>query len=215
MPLSRRSFLKILGGTAAAAVAAPILPASAGPLFVPAERLDFGVPRQIVTAQSVTVGEITALWEQQARTFDQAQASARMARTVPMTLLQNEYLHEWGGSLAAGSTILVDQVTAERWATNGVAVAGAAAPREIQERSAKVQAERRAMREERAADASSWWAAEKDDGSSNLINAGRGARVVPTDEIEALFRRQIAKAKRTGAELRFDDAEFAVPEGYA
>lgn len=48
--MNRRSFLKLLGGTTVAAVAAPLITPSTAPLFIPPERLDMGVPRRILTA---------------------------------------------------------------------------------------------------------------------------------------------------------------------
>jgi hypothetical protein len=120
MRLSRRSFFRITGGAIAAAAATQILtpPAIAAPLFVPAQNLDMGVPRRILTATAMPMRPASAVLPP----MDPATATARMGRTVPMLLLHDEYMTEWGGRLAAGSTILVDQQTADRWADHRVAV---------------------------------------------------------------------------------------------
>ncbi|HVQ45109.1 MAG TPA: hypothetical protein VMT30_09220 [Candidatus Saccharimonadia bacterium] len=55
--MNRRSFLKVLGGTGLSIVAAP--------LFIPSERLDFGVPRgPIALPTEEEVAEILAVSEQ-------------------------------------------------------------------------------------------------------------------------------------------------------
>lgn len=126
--VSRRGFLKILGGTAAAIVAAPILAPSkpvlaappAAPLFVPSRNLDMGVPRRILTATEMPKLPPTATLTQVA--VDGYHATRQMAHSVPMMLLHDEYMTEWGGRLKAGSTLLVDQVTADRWLENRVAI---------------------------------------------------------------------------------------------
>jgi hypothetical protein len=48
--IGRRGFLGLLGGAAAAVVAAPSVTQAAAPLFIPAERLDMGVPRTLKPA---------------------------------------------------------------------------------------------------------------------------------------------------------------------
>jgi hypothetical protein len=108
-------------------VAAPLIkPAEialaqpAAPLFVPAQNLDMGVPRRILTATAMptlTVEQVAA----QIRD-DATITTTRMGRTVPMLLLHDEYLTEYGGRLKAGSTLLVDQKTADRWVEYGVGV---------------------------------------------------------------------------------------------
>lgn len=56
MKLSRRSFLKLGGAAAAAAIAAPVIEQVTAPLFIPAERLELGVPRAlIVPEQTITI----------------------------------------------------------------------------------------------------------------------------------------------------------------
>lgn len=160
MKIGRRGFLKLLGGTAAAAVAAPVLAQgmtrpgglalpSGGPLFIPARNLDMGVPRQILTATEMPDLLSDAIWLDGERgIWNPAPADHRMARTVPMVMLQDNYSWEYGrGLMRAGSTVLVDQETAERWADRGVAVPGADAPAEVQERAAKRQIEREQARE--------------------------------------------------------------------
>ena len=132
MSLTRRNFLKILGGGVLATVAAPILgqgiansgilvtPRPTAPLFIPATNLDFGVPRQILTATEMPTAPPLSLIPEsvQRETIEHA-----MSRTVPMMLLQDNYIPTYGGRLRAGSTLLVDQETATRWAHRGVAVA--------------------------------------------------------------------------------------------
>lgn len=52
--MNRRSFLKLLGATATAAVAAPIItPTASAPLYIPSQRLDYGVPRGLVTTRAL------------------------------------------------------------------------------------------------------------------------------------------------------------------
>jgi hypothetical protein len=201
MSVTRRSFLKILGATAAAAaVAHPVLTtpaASAGaPLFVPAERLDFGVPREIATARSLDTQEVKDLWQQHVNRFDEARSRAIMGDSVPMTLVQDEFLLEWGGRLAAGSTVMVDPVTAYRWIAGGVGVAAAGAPMELRNESVRVQGERQRERDKRA---ESWPFPEHDDDEHELsLNFGRGR--VADDEIQALFRKHIARNSRRDGE---------------
>lgn len=52
MKLSRRSFLKLGGAAAAAALAAPTIEQVTAPLFIPSERLELGVPKPIAAAQT-------------------------------------------------------------------------------------------------------------------------------------------------------------------
>lgn len=111
----RRAFLKTAGAALVTAVAAP--------LFIPSDRLDFGVPRAVST-ETLTSGEIQALWGRYVERFDglQQRATQRIVGQVPMLLVQNEYMTTYGGKLAAGSRVLVDQATSDRWLAYGVAV---------------------------------------------------------------------------------------------
>lgn len=147
MKFNRRSFLKILGGAAAAAVVAPIiapqttlaLPSTA-PLFIPSKNLDMGVPRRILTATEMpTASDPWLIPESVQREIIDAQ----MRKTIPMLLLQDNYISDYGGRLKAGHEVLVDRVTAARWVDHGVAAPGPNAPRDIQELSAKRIAEQR------------------------------------------------------------------------
>lgn len=150
MKIGRRGFLKILGGTAAAAVASQIItpPTVAAPLFVPAQNLDMGVPRKILTATEMPATTWEALGSIR-RGSGPLTAPYRGAGSIEMTLLQAEFSFEYGGGrkLPAGTTLLVDAETAERWVTNGVAVPGPHAPPALQIRSAKDQAARAKARE--------------------------------------------------------------------
>lgn len=123
--VGRRSFLKILGSVGAAIAAAPLITPPSAPLFIPSERLEFGVPKTLVTVQSLEQGDVQALIaETQARRnllVDES-AAARMAQTVPMLMLRDEYHQRFGGKLVAGSTVLLDQQTAQRWQAIGLAV---------------------------------------------------------------------------------------------
>lgn len=136
--MNRRSFLKILGGAATAAVAAPLLPPApkivtpaSAPLFVPPARLDFGVPRRIVTATELPPLDAADFWDQV-----EPMIAQRIGERMSMLLLQSEFMTQYGGKLAAGSEVLVDPVTAERWLQNGIAVPGHSAPQDVQARDA-------------------------------------------------------------------------------
>jgi hypothetical protein len=132
MSLTRRGLLKLLGGTVAAAVVAPqiVLPTQA-PLFVPSHHLEMGVPRRIVPATELPPPATTLTWANRFLGADE------LAVSVPMLLLQDNFAQQWGGRLKAGFEVLVDQATAERWIEFGVAVPGARASRDLQERSAQ------------------------------------------------------------------------------
>lgn len=148
--MKRRSFLKLLGGTAAAAVAAPLIAPSmkialppAAPLFVPAQHLEMGVPTgRLLTAREAPAADLAALWERQAAKHEALRATYDARRTIPMLLVQSEYLIEYGGKLPAGSQVMVDRETAERWTRNGVAAPAPTALRDLQEASAQRLAER-------------------------------------------------------------------------
>jgi hypothetical protein len=130
--------LKILGGTAAAAVAAPLItPASAAPLYIPSQNLDMGVPRQILTATDMSLAE----WLIPDADYDICTVP------VPMLLVHDEFRppgwQQYGQQrVPAGTTLLVDRPTAERWVTHGVGTPGPGAPLALQEASAKRQASR-------------------------------------------------------------------------
>lgn len=155
--IGRRSFLKILGGTAAAAVAAPIiapqtalaLPSSA-PLFVPAANLDFGVP----TGRLSLSTDVAAAAKQAIR--DGARQAYADVESISMLLLQDNYIPWAGGKVKAGTEITVDRETADRWVKHGVAAAGMNAPRDLQMDSAKRLAERRERAEQRRLEEASW-----------------------------------------------------------
>lgn len=139
MKLERRGFLKLLGATAATAVLAPeapkiVTPASAAPLYVPSQRLDMGVPTQrLVLSTDIEASK---------RAIRPPFADAPTTGSIPMLLLHNEFLPKYGGKLAAGSTVLVDQETARRWVDYRVAVPGPGAPKDLQAGSARREAER-------------------------------------------------------------------------
>jgi hypothetical protein len=140
--ITRRSFLKILGGTAAAAVAAPLItPAAAGPLFIPSQNLDMGVPRSILTATEMPTPKPTAY-------FVTGDVGLRQLN-IPMLLVHDEFRppgwQQYGREkVPAGTTLLVDRPTAERWVEHGVGTPGPAAPLELQEASVRLGMTRRA-----------------------------------------------------------------------
>ena len=111
MRLTRRSFFGRSAGVIVAAVGVP--------LFIPAERLDFGVPRALAlpTHAELAPTSIEALARDVA-----APAPLPTTDSVPMLLVHNEFLAEYGGRLEAGSTVIVDRATAGRWLDYGVAV---------------------------------------------------------------------------------------------
>lgn len=147
--VSRRGFLKFLGAGAAAVVAAPILQPAApvlarpsAPLFVPAANLDMGVPHRILTATEMPLASVRVPSQSQ----DIRQAAYRMAGSIPMLLLQDNFIQQYGGKLKAGAEVLVDRSTADRWIQNGVAVAGADAPSDVKLQSMQKVMERQARK---------------------------------------------------------------------
>ena len=122
--MNRRSFLRVLGLGTAAVVAAPLLSTpkvlvqSVAPLFIPSQNLDMGVPHRILTATEMP----TAPAVQTLMQYSYETVQYRMAQSVPVMLLQDNYISEWGGRLKAGSTLLVDQTTADRWLSHRIAV---------------------------------------------------------------------------------------------
>lgn len=151
MSLSRRGFLKILGGATVAAVIAPkiVLPETTvvtptkAPLFVPSQNLDMGVPRRILTATELPPATTTLTWK------NQFLGAGELAATVPMLLLQDNFIRQYGGKLRAGSEVMVDPSTADRWIQNGVAAPGPNAPQYLQLRSVQRIMERKAARKRR------------------------------------------------------------------
>lgn len=139
--MQRRSFLKLLAGTTVAAIAAPLITPSVGPLFIPPERLDMGVPRAILTATEMPLGP----WIEPV-----VQERWTAGDTVPMLLVQDEFSprgwQQFGRQkVPAGTTLLVDRETAERWVKHGVGTPGSGAPLELQEAAAARQATRTSM----------------------------------------------------------------------
>jgi hypothetical protein len=137
--------LKLLGAGAAAAVAAPLItPAAAAPLFIPSQNLDMGVPRQILTATemptTLTTWTNTFLNAEELSFFDE----------IPMLLVHDEFSppgwQQFGRErVPAGTTLMVDRPTAERWVENGVGTPGPGAPTDLQEEAAQRQATRAAV----------------------------------------------------------------------
>lgn len=97
MKLSRRGFLGLLGGAAAAAIVAPAVEQVAhasAPLFIPAERLDMGVPSgRLATAISwgpevhgakttITAEWVQAAWDRNSGAFLGAQAGLPDGNTI-------------------------------------------------------------------------------------------------------------------------------------
>jgi hypothetical protein len=138
--ITRRGFLKILGGTAAAVAVAPLItPVSAGPLFIPSQNLDMGVPRAILTATEMPLGEWLTPVMQESWTDGVA---------IPMLLVHDEFSppgwQQFGREkVPAGTTLLVDLPTAERWVEYGVGTPGPGSPLELQEASARLGMTRR------------------------------------------------------------------------
>lgn len=193
--MQRRTFLKLLGGTAAATVAAPIITPATGPLYIPAERLDYGVPRQIVTAQAMPLGEPSL-----APFIEPVRQSAWATGTaVPMTLLWDEFRpphwQQFGREkVPAGTTLLVDESTARRWIKYGVAAAAPSAPVAFQNESAKRLAEKK-QREEFAFRASDGWTWPDSDDTRPSVPAAVQPRMNRADS-QAAWDAMIARAER-------------------
>lgn len=211
--MKRRSFLKILTGAAAAVVAAPAIgqgmprpalaqPAVSAPLYIPPQHLDYGVPRQIVTARSMS--EVAPV----------ADAYAEMQHPlgeIPMLLRQAEYLPGFGGKLPAGSTVMVDRVTADRWVANHVAVPAPSAPRELQDQSAKLLAERRAWQTTIQDQWASGYGEAVEDpiGTTMRMSGYVRARNESERAFQAMLKRAGEQAaKRQRAPIRWDDDEL-------
>lgn len=204
--MNRRSFLKVLGGAATALVAAPILTPPSAPLFIPSQNLDYGVPSgRLATASSISTQTLQQLWDRG--------VARRADGTVPMLLRQSEFLPWAGGKLPAGSVVMVDRETADRWIANDIAVPGPSAPYAMQTVSAKRLAER-----QQRANTMSW--------DNVYLDAEELAVIAPVPAVlvkeapsarlmaEHLIR-QASRFKPSGEPLRFDDDEFLVPEGMA
>ena len=147
MKLGRRGFLKGIVGLGAAAVAAPLItPATtlaapvAAPLYVPPQNLAYGVPTGRLSLS--TDVQAAVQWSEIQGPLSEAIGRRLHERTIPMLLLQNEFLVEHGGRLPAGSEVMVDRQTADRWLRNAIATAGPSAPADLQVASARMLAER-------------------------------------------------------------------------
>jgi hypothetical protein len=123
--MNRRSFLKRAGGVALAVVAAP--------LYIPPSNLDYGVPIRNLSLST----DIEAAVRRSFRSV----AYYTGDEPIPMLLMQGEYTLEFG-TLPAGSQVMVDRETAERWMDYRVAVPGPGAPDNLVARSARREAER-------------------------------------------------------------------------
>ncbi|HEY5990153.1 MAG TPA: hypothetical protein VIV12_27770 [Streptosporangiaceae bacterium] len=120
--MRRRQFLKLIGGASTAVLAAPLLARASTPLYIPAARLDYGVPKQLIVPDHQIVNVNDLIWDELVRISADGESRIASTLSVPMLLLHDEYMAERGGRLKAGSVLLVDQRTAERWTTNRVAV---------------------------------------------------------------------------------------------
>ena len=147
MTISRRTFLKLLGAGAVAVAAAPLLEQAvpvfaqpSAPLFIPPQNLDMGVPRQILTATELPVSG----WFEPVVQGDRA-AGVDFIEAIPMLLAQDEFRppgwQQYGQPrVPAGTTLLVDRATAERWIAYGVGTPGPKAPVDLQEAAVRRQA---------------------------------------------------------------------------
>lgn len=126
--VSRRGFLQRLGiGAIAVTVAPDIIKQAAAPLFIPSERLDFGVPKPVLVlpdAQEMTDLALAMLKEKTAylAEYDRASRDAgALTGKIPMVMLQTTFYPSAGGRLWEGSTAYVDEKTAGRWVDYGIA----------------------------------------------------------------------------------------------
>ena len=78
---------------------------------------------------------------------DTARATHRVANGIPMRLLQDNYISQYGGKLKEGTEVFVDRQTAERWVRNGVALPGPTAAPDVQRWAAQRFAERKVLKE--------------------------------------------------------------------
>lgn len=211
--MNRRSFLKRIGLGVAAVAAAPalslpsreIVTRPSAPLFVPSERLDYGVPTQrLVLSTNIEQAIQTKQWTGGVG-VDYRAADGVYVRTdgyaIPMLLKEDNYLREYGGRLRAGAQIMVDRTTALRWTARGVAVPGPSAPRDIQERSAQREAER-AQRQRETWDPSWTWG---DMAAGERVvpqtSAQRNARAKRKADADAGWDRLVASARQAGLEV--------------
>lgn len=229
--VSRRGFLKRLGLGAAAVVAAPLigqgvtrpggLTLPSVPLYIPPQNLDYGVPRKIITATPEQIESVTLSWRNVFLSAEELAVivpipESRGAGTVQMTLIQSEYMAEHGGKLPAGAVLMVDESTAARWTSNGIAVPGPQAPLAMQEAYAKRSAERVPIL--------SWSNTTTNYEAVGFLDPDEGppryavesARLTDDshDSITDLFRKHINRAASAASRenvLAFDDAEFVVP----
>lgn len=113
--MDRRTFLKLMGGAAATVAAAPLLPASAAPLFIPSDRLDFvpHAPKFYVPEPS----EILAFADMPAGLGDYGLPGSRMVMT-----LHDNYMPNRSGRIKSGSLLLATNAEADRWIAHGIAV---------------------------------------------------------------------------------------------
>lgn len=216
--MNRRSFLKILGVGVATVAAAPLITPTTAPLFVPSNRLDFGVPRTIVTATEMSP---TAFFLDNPNTTLKSQGWPGYGwqivpfpgQVVPMTLLWDEFgppgWQQFGRQkVPAGTTLLVDATTAERWVHHNVAAPAASAPLSLQQESAKRLAEKR-QKDARAAVEWEPWP------SQEYAPSERHYAPPKDDPVLSMWTRFMAKAKSGGQALQFDDEFFTVTEGMA
>ena len=191
--MNRRSFLKMLGGAAALAAVAPIVGVMpAAPLFIPSQRLDFGVPtQQLMTARQLPMASTVTV---ERRLF---------GADVPMLMLHDNFSFEYAINgdprIPVGATIMVDESTAERWIASGVATPGPHAPLHIQEHAARALAGRRAKEDAEVVLPWYW-----DTGSARAKNADRRAKarreMASVDPIQAMIDRKMAQIARQRAE---------------
>ncbi len=120
--VSRRGFLARLGLGAAAVIAAPLIGAPTAALFIPSSRLEMGVPHAFASASLAPSDLMDESAAREALTVVPEGWRAPYADQVSMQLLYDEYMSERGGRLQAGSVLLVDEKTADRWTASGVAV---------------------------------------------------------------------------------------------
>ena len=148
--MNRRTFLKTIGIGASVLMAAPILstPVSkialpTAPAIIPPARLDFGVPTQrFMTATEMPASAIH-MWDVIAKqVLADTDYDLWATRNIPMLTLEYGWFDGYGGKLPAGSQIMVDRTTAERWVSHGVAVPGPQAPADLQIRAARHMPER-------------------------------------------------------------------------
>ena len=60
-------------------------------------------------------------------------SQTELPQDIRMTLVEAEYLSEYGGRLPPGTVVLVDEPTAERWRRKGIAVDSAETDKTLKE----------------------------------------------------------------------------------